>query len=89
MNRRVDGGIGICLDATDDLGALSLELGGVLLVCLLLAVFQTLALVILEQAVLAAEVLVAEGAVADDALSGILAAVKVAAELPGAGHVDA
>lgn len=51
-------------------------------------VFQTLALVILKQAVFAAKVLVAEGAVADDALSGVLAAVEVAAELPGAGHVD-
>lgn len=88
MNRRVGGGICICLDAPNDLGALSLKLGGVLLVCLLLAVFQTLALVILKQAVFAAKVLVAEGAVADDALSGVLAAVEVAAELPGAGHVD-
>lgn len=46
-------------------------------------VFETLALVVLEQAVIAAEVAVAEAAVADDALGGAGAALGRAPDLLG------
>lgn len=48
---------------------------------LLLAVFQTAALVVLQQTVLAAEVAVAKGAVTHDALSGLSAVLGGATEL--------
>jgi hypothetical protein len=53
---------------------------------LLLAVFETLALVVLQKAVLAAEVALAEAAVANDALGGELAFLEGAAVLFDAGH---
>jgi len=69
--------------ASDDLRSLCLELCGVALVRLLLAVFQAAALVILEQAVAAAEMALAEAAVPDDALGGLLALLGGAADLLG------
>jgi len=57
------------LYALDDGCTLGVELLGIALVALLLAIFQSLALVILEQTMLAAERLAAKSAVADDALS--------------------
>lgn len=65
----------------DDLCALGLELCSVALVRLLLAVFQTIALVVLEETVLSAEVTVAEAAVSDDALGSVLALLEGAADL--------
>lgn len=53
-------------------------------VCLLFAVFQALALVVLEQAVLAAEVLIAETAVSGH-VGRALAVGKIT---PGLGHFD-
>ena len=48
---------------------------------LLLAILEALALVVLEEAVLAAEMPIAEAAVADDALRGVLAFLVTAANL--------
>lgn len=69
------------LDASDDLRPLSLKLSSITCVRLLLAVFQTAALVVLQQTVLAAEVAVAKGAVTHDALSGLSAVLGGATEL--------
>lgn len=62
---------------------------------LLLAVLQALALVILEQPVLAAEVARAEAAVAHDTLCGVLAVLETTPDLlgwhtsaHGQGHVE-
>ena len=79
---------GETLDAADGKGALAIQLVGVALVALLLAVLEPLALVVLEQAVLAAVVARAEAAVADDALGGVLALLERAADLLG-GHAAA
>lgn len=61
------------LDALDDDGSLALELFLVARVTLLFAVLETVALVVLEQSMLAAKVAFAEAAVADDALCSIAA----------------
>jgi hypothetical protein len=50
---------------------------------LLLAILQTLALVILQQPVLAAEMATAEAAVAYDSLRGVAAYFETAADLLG------
>jgi len=59
--------------ALDDLGALPVELHGVLLKRFFLAVVQIPALVVLEQAVVVAVVALAKGTVARDASGGGLA----------------
>jgi len=56
------------LDAPDNLCSFSIQLCGVSIVGFLLAVFQTITFVVLQQAVLATVVPVAESAVADDSL---------------------
>lgn len=71
----------IDLDASDDLRPLSLKLSSITCVRLLLAVFQTAALVVFQQTVLAAEVAVAKGAVTHDALSRLSAVLGGATEL--------
>lgn len=50
---------------------------------LLLAVFEAVALVVLQEAVLAAEMPVAEAAITDDALRRVLALLVAAADLLG------
>lgn len=75
--------MGVCLDALDSHGAFAVELVGVPLVALLLAVLKALALVVLQEAVLATEMPVAEAAVADNALCGVLALLVAAADLLG------
>ena len=79
---------GETLDAADGKGALAIQLVGVALMALLLAVLEPLALVVLEQAVLAAVVARAEAAVADDALRRVFAQFETAADLLG-GHAAA
>lgn len=71
------------LDTLDGHGSLAVELAGVALVALLLTVLKTLALVVFQQAMLAAKVAIAEAAVADDALRRILALFEIAADLLG------
>lgn len=61
--------------------SLGLELSSVALMRLLLAVFESGALVILEEAVLSAKVAGAETAVTDDALGCVTALLEVAADL--------
>lgn len=69
------------LYASDDLGALGFELGGVAGVGLRFAVFEAAALVILQQTVLAAEVALAEAAVANNELGSFAALGGVATDL--------
>lgn len=69
------------LDTLDSHGALAVELNRIPLVGLFLAVLEALALVVLEQTVLAAEMAVAEAAVTDDALRRVLALLVAAADL--------
>lgn len=65
-----------------------MELCGISLVGLLFAVFKAVALVVLEQAVLAAKVAPAKAAVTDDALGSGGALLEVAAVLPGSHDVS-
>lgn len=74
---------------------LAIQLARVPLMALLLAILQALALVVLEQPVLAAKVPAAEPAVADDALRRVLALLERAPDLlgrhaaaQGQGHVQ-
>lgn len=83
------------LDALDSDRPLAVELVSVPLVALLLAVLQSLALVVFQHAVLAAVVTTAEAAVADDRLRFVLAVLERAADLLGRhsaaqrqGHVE-
>lgn len=71
----------------DDLGALVVKLIGVAGVRLLLAILQAGTRVGLKHAVFRAEMPVAEAAVADDALSGFLALLEIAARLAD-GHCE-
>lgn len=71
------------LDTLDGNGALAIELIGIARMALLLAVLQTLALVVLEHAVLAAVVTGTEATVADNGLGAILAVLEGAADLLG------
>lgn len=70
-----------CLNALDGHGALAFELLAIAILLLLLAVFQTRAVVALQHTVLATKVSLAEAAVAHDALGGVLAVLCVAADL--------
>ena len=72
-----------CLYALDSHSPLAVELVRIPLVALLLAVLETLALVVLQQAMLAAEMPIAEPAIADDALRRVLAIFVAAADLLG------
>lgn len=72
---------GTPLDALDSHGALAVQLVRIPLVALLLAVLEALALMVLQQPVLAAEMPVAEPAVAHDALRSVLALLVAAADL--------
>ena len=82
-------------DALDGNSALTVQLVGISLVALLLAVFQTLALVVFQQPVLPAKVAGAEAAVTDNALGGVLAFLEATpyllrrhAAAQGEGHVQ-
>ena len=72
-----------CLYALDSHSPLAVELVRIPLVALLLAVLETLALVVLQQAMLAAEMPIAEPAIADDALRRVLAIFVAAADRLG------
>ncbi|BCR97115.1 uncharacterized protein AKAW2_30434S [Aspergillus luchuensis] len=69
--------------ALNDVSPLTVELIGIAGVGLLLAVLETSAGVSLQHAMLRAVVTTAEAAVSDDALSGFLALLEVAARLAG------
>lgn len=69
--------------ALDDVGALAVQLIGIAGMRLLLAVLQAGTGVGFQHAVLGAVVAIAEAAVADNALSGFLALLEVAARLAG------
>ena len=69
------------LQATNCDRAFALELLPVAILLLLLTVFQAAAVVRLQHAVSAAEVALTEAAVADNTLGGILALLKIAANL--------
>jgi len=71
------------LNPLDDPCSFGVKLCSVPVVRLLLAVFQAIALVVLQQAVLATVVPVAESAVADDSLGSLLAVLVGAADLLG------
>lgn len=75
------------LDATDDLRSLRFQLRSVALVRLLLAVFESTALVVLQQPVLAAEVAVAEAAVTNNTLGRLSTLLGTASDLLGS-HLD-
>lgn len=66
------------LYASDNLCPLGLELCGIALVRLLLAIFETGALVVLQESVLRAEVAVAEPAIPNNPLRGSLALLECA-----------
>jgi len=69
------------LDALDGDCPLAIQFGGIALMALLLAVLQSVALVVLEHTVLGAVVAAAEAAVADNGLCAILAVLEGAADL--------
>jgi len=71
------------LNALNNLCSLSVELRGIPVVGFLLAVFQAIAFMILQQSVFATVVPVAEPTVADDSLSPFLAVFVCAADLLG------
>jgi hypothetical protein len=67
----------------DGNGALAVELVGIPVVALLLAVLESLALVVLEHAMTTAVSALAEAAVADNGLRAVLAILEGAADLLG------
>jgi hypothetical protein len=67
----------------DGNGALAVELVGIPVVALLLAVLESLALVVLEHAMTTAVSALAEAAVADNGLRAVLAVLEGAADLLG------
>jgi len=71
------------LDPLDDHGPFRVQLYGVLLVALLLAVLQAGTFVVLQHPMLAAVMARAETTVADDALGGFLAVLEGASYLLG------
>jgi len=73
------------LNPLDNLCSFGVKLRSVPIVRFLLAVFQAIALVVLQQAVLATVVPVAESTVADDSLGSLFAVLVGAADLLG-GH---
>jgi len=72
-----------CLDASDHTRSLSIELRSVAIMRFLLAVFESIALVVLEQSVLPTVVTFAEATVANDSLRALLAVLVCAADLLG------
>jgi len=82
-------------DPLDNMCSFGIKLRGVTIVRFLLAVFQSITFVILQQTMLATVMAVAEAAVADDALGTLFAVLVCAADLLGwhaaaeaAGDVD-
>lgn len=71
----------VSLDALNDHGSLAVQLVGVALMTLLLAVLQSTTLVIFQHAMLPAELALAEGAVADNALGLIFAVLECTSDL--------
>lgn len=73
--------LAVSLDTLDDHGSLAVQLIGVALMTLLLAVLQSTAFVIFQHAMLPAELALAEGAIADDALCLIFAVLEGTSDL--------